>query len=72
MSAVVSRPPTRKGPPILQRLLRMTELRREIGGGAFQRHLRLAVDVLQSCLVGHWFVPDSLLEESGFEPLVPL
>src|SRR6516225_6632043 len=40
-------------PAILQRLLRMAQLSCEILGGAFQCHLRLAIDVLQSAMAAH-------------------
>ena len=42
-----------KSPPVLQRLLRMAQLRCEILSRAFQRYGRLAIDVLQSAVAAH-------------------
>jgi len=53
MSAVVKRPPTRNGRPSLQRLLGVTQLRREIAGGAFQCGRGFAVNVLQVAVAPH-------------------
>src|SRR6516225_9007807 len=53
MSAVVSRPPTRKRRPSCSACSAWRQLRREISGGAFQRERRLAIDVLQIAVTTH-------------------